>query len=138
MELTLFGRCCQTCRALLSQRFPNIPLAYRSGFPDGILLCSPTAVHPSVLAIPHSGEHLAMHFPRAAVVTCGMSARDSVSCSSLGDGCAILSVVRELPIIGGGFVDVQDICLPLRVPTDAEPIVLCTAICLCAGFPPQM
>ena len=133
MELTLFGRCCQTCRTLLSQRFPNIPLTYRSDFPDGILLFSPSAVHSSVLAIPHSGEQLAAHFPRATVVTCGMSARDSVSCSSLGDGCAVISVVRELPIVGGGFVDVQDICLPLRAPTEAEPIALCTAVCLCAG-----
>lgn len=137
MELMIFGTCPTACRNLLQRRFPTCPITYRAHFPTGILLLSPTDVHPAVLVIPHTGEHLAARFPQACVVTCGMSARDSVSCSSLTDGRAVISVVRELPILGGGFVEVQDVCLPHPQPLSAEQLALCTAVCLCAGIAPQ-
>ena len=135
MDLTIFGRHPTEYQTLIAPFFAGCSVAALPCHSDAILLSSDSAVHPAVLAASGQSEALVRQFPDACVVTCGMSARDSVSCSSLTDGSAVVSIVRELPIVGGGFVEVQDICLPLARPLPAGQIALFAAACLCGGIP---
>lgn len=139
MELMIFGAHRKEFHSLLSPVFSADILSCGTGkhHTDAILVIAPTAVHPAILAVSGPSETLARRYPNACLVTCGMSPRDSVSCSSVADGRAVLSIVRELPVIGGGFVDVQDICLPLTTPLPAGQIALLAAACLCAGISPE-
>ena len=72
----------------------------------------------------------------AVIVTCGMARRDSVSCSSFGEGRAVVSVVRELPILGGGTMEEQDVVLSGSGGLTAEELALAVAALLCAGTEP--
>lgn len=135
MEVTIFGRHPTEYKTLISPFFADCTVAtapYRS---DGVLLKSGSAVHPTVLATSGQSKDLVRRFPDTCVVTCGMSARDSVSCSSVTDSGAVVSIVREIPIVGGGFVEMQDISVSFTHPLPAGQIALLTAACLCAGIP---
>lgn len=135
IELTIFGRHLTEYKALVLPFFAGCPVTAVPCRDDGILLSGSSAVHPTVLATSGQNNDLARQFTDACIVTCGMSARDSVSCSSVADNGAVVSIVRELPIVGGGFVEVQDVCLPLSRPLPAGKIALFVAACLCAGIP---
>ena len=71
----------------------------------------------------------------ATVVSCGMSERDSVNCSSAAEGVAVLSVRRALPTVFGGSVCVQDIVL--NSSKRPELIAFRGGVLLCAGVPPE-
>lgn len=135
MELTIFGRHRAEYQTLISPFFAGWAVAAAPSGSDAILLTGNFTVHPAILAASGQNEDFTRAFPDTCIVTCGMSARDSVSCSSVTDTSAVVSIVRELPIIGGGFVEVQDICLPLVRPLPAGQIALFAAACLCAGIP---
>lgn len=134
MELTVFG---SHRLALLSRLKPLIAVTAtpEPQDPDGILLCG-DAAHP-ILIVSECGCRFLQRFPDACIVSCGMSSRDSVSCSSIYDSRASVSVMRELPVISGGRLDVQEICVPLRSPFSAELLTIGIAALLCAGRSPE-
>ena len=135
MELTICGRHPTEYKTLISPFFVGYTVTTAPFRSDGILLESGSTVHATVLAASGLSKDLVRLFPDACIVTCGMSARDSVSCSSVTDSGAVVSIVREIPIVGGGFVEVQDIYVPFTRPLRAGQIALFTAACLCAGIP---
>ena len=134
MTVTVFGRHKQT----LLTRLSALILAAAdpgSGQADAILVRGDLAC--DILILPGSSADLCRHFPKACIVSCGMSARDSVSCSSFQDQAASIAVMRELPLISGGRLDVQEICLQLQAPLPAELLSMAVAALLCAGVQPE-
>lgn len=134
MTVTVFGRHKQT---LLTHLSALIPAAADpgSGQADAILVHGDPAC--DILILPGSSADLCRHFPKACIVSCGMSARDSVSCSSFQDQAASIAVMRELPLVSGGRLDVQEICLRLQSPLSAELLSMAVAALLCAGVRPE-
>ena len=45
--------------------------------------------------------------------------------------------MRELPLISGGRLEVQEICLRLQSPLSAELLSMAVAALLCAGVRPE-
>lgn len=134
MECTVFG--CH--RLALSARLkPLLAVSAANELPsaDGILLRD--KVLAQQILIVSGGSYLLRRFPAACIVSCGMSSRDSVSCSSISGNRASVSVMRELPVITGGRLDVQEICVPLRAPFSAELLAIAMAALLCAGRSPE-
>lgn len=134
MERTVFGR----HRLALSARLKPLMAVTAADDPqsaDGILLCGEASAHQ--ILIVSGGCCLLQRFPAACIVSCGMSPRDSVSCSSISGNRASVSVMRELPVITGGRLDVQEICVPLRAPFSAELLAIAIAALLCAGHSPE-
>lgn len=70
------------------------------------------------------------------VVSCGMSAKDSVTLSSIGGGSVMLSIQRELPTVTGTVLERQEI--PVRCPERASPedALASSAALLLMGVPP--
>lgn len=145
MEVTIFG---QNKKELLSLLAPQ--LSHRNngsiqadiGYhkTDGILISDKNVsehIRKEILIITGGSNRFFKRFPNACVVTCGMSSRDSVSCSSIGEIRAVVSVVRELPIVYGGRVDVQDVCLALKTPVSANRLSMSVAALLCVGLAPK-
>lgn len=134
MECTIFGR----HGLALSDRLKPLLVVGAVSKPrsaDGILLCSEASAQR--ILIVSGGSCLLQRFPAACIVSCGMSSRDSVSCSSISGNRASVSVMRELPVITGGRLDVQEICVPLRAPFSAELLAIAMAALLCAGRSPE-
>jgi hypothetical protein len=137
VKLTLFGSSSREFCKIFRIFFPFCSIECTDGDhrTDEVLL-QHRQIPTVILASTQPTAHTACRFPGACVVTCGMSPRDSVSCSSCTGQQAVISVVRELPILHGGFVEVQDICLPLSPRLSADRTVLLTAVSLCAGISP--
>ena len=145
MDVTIIG---QNKKELLSLIAPLLPRRMDGAVKadpgvhktDGILISEENASDHSrneILIITGGNSRFFKRFPNACGVTCGMSARDSVSCSSISDSQAVVSVVRELPIVCGGRVDVQDVCVSLRAPAPADRLSMAVAALLCAGLAPE-
>ncbi len=145
MDVTIFGQNKKELLSLIAPRLShrkNGTIQADAGFhkTDGILISDenvPEHGQKEILIITGGSNRFFKRFPNACVVTCGMSSRDSVSCSSIGEARAVVSVVRELPIVYGGRVDVQDVCLALKKPVSAERLSMSVAALLCAGLAPE-
>ena len=134
MTVTVFGRHKQTLLTHLSALIPTA--ADRgSGQADAILVRGDPCG--DILILPELSGGFCRRFPKACIVSCGMSARDSVSCSSFQDQTASIAVMRELPLISGGRLEVQEICLRLQSPLSAELLSMAVAALLCAGVRPE-
>lgn len=134
MECTVFGR----HRLALAARLQPLLAVGAVDEPqsaNGILLRAEASAQQ--ILIVSGGSCLLHRFPTACIVSCGMSSRDSVSCSSISGNRASVSVMRELPVITGGRQDVQEICVPLRAPFSAELLAIAMAALLCAGRSPE-
>lgn len=134
VTVTVFGRHKQTLLTHLSALIPAA--ADRgSGQADAILVRGDPCG--DILILPERSGGFCRRFPKACIVSCGMSARDSVSCSSFQDRTASIAVMRELPLISGGRLEVQEICLRLQSPLSAELLSMAVAALLCAGVRPE-
>ena len=132
MTVTVFGRHKQTLLTHLSALIPAA--ADRgSGQADAILVRGDPCG--DILILPELSGGFCRRFPKACIVSCGMSARDSGS--SVQDQTASIAVMRELPLISGGRLEVQEICLRLQSPLSAELLSMAVAALLCAGVRPE-
>ena len=145
MDVTIFGHNKKELFAHIDPLLPkreDVTVKADAGFhkTDGILIRDEAVSGRSqneILIIAGGNNRFFKRFPDACIVTCGMSARDSVSCSSISDTQAVVSVVRELPIFGGGCIDVQDVCVALKAPISAERLSMSVAALLCSGVAPR-
>ncbi|MGI5971406.1 MAG: hypothetical protein ACOX7P_06785 [Oscillospiraceae bacterium] len=104
-------------------------------FPQDFFLKEPlvcrTALIPGNLP-PEAGRLLRV----SSAVSYGPGQRDTVTLSSYRLGAAVVSVQRELPLPGGGFLEPQDIVLHGSLP-DADNLIFSVGALLVMGVKPE-
>lgn len=133
-QITVYGGGTGALLCALSGAF-SVVGADLSGTWRGIRLRDGTS--PEILLVADDGGRVTDRADGAIVVTCGMARRDSVSCCSLSDGRAVVSVMRELPILGGGTLEEQDVVLTGSGGLVAEELAMAVAAMLCVGIAPE-
>lgn len=112
---------------------------------DGILICKPTlppnpgapSLSDSILCVAEPENTAALAMLRAAhgtVVTCGMSPRDTLTISSIGEQDAVVSVQRAIRLPGGETpLEPCEVRVRLSAPVAGYPLLGTCAVLLLAG-----
>lgn len=71
-------------------------------------------------------------------ITCGLSARDSVTLSSMGVDSAVINLQRSMTCFDGGVLEPQEIPLQLEAPVDDFALMAASAVYLLTGRKHQL
>ncbi len=132
MEIGIFGNGTQKFRDLLCAVFPGATLLVQEA-PEEVAFWLSDNSNRSIVLVPR-GDHPLLHqFSEACAVSCGLSPKNSVTCSSLQEGRVTVSVGRELPVLSGGKVWEQELSVGMSGRFSLQEVLLLSGLCLCAG-----
>ncbi len=90
-----------------------------------------------ILLMPGTAAHMVSSLCSSCIVSYGMSKRDSVTLSSIGEDALVLSLQRELPTLAGRHLERQDIPIGRAPGTDAGDVLASGAALLLLGVSPE-
>jgi hypothetical protein len=90
-----------------------------------------------ILLVPGTAINLTSIIKAECVISYGMSKKDSVTLSSIGDGESVLTLQRELPTLAGKVLERQDILVRSKRKYSPDDIMAGTAALLLLGLNPE-
>ena len=94
------------------------------------------AIPDSLLAVvDSSNEEVLLHVSRTKLpaVTCGLSPRDTLTLSSIGEQSAVVSLQRAIVCLDGAVCEPQEIPVLLRAPADCFVLMAVAAVFILSG-----
>lgn len=99
--------------------------------------CETFSGNPRAVAITDSQNAQTLRFAadhHLKTLTCGLSGKDTLTLSSIGENDAVVCLQREIATIGGGMMDPAEIPVRLREPLERiELLELAAALLLCGA-----
>ncbi len=115
-----------------------------SGQTADLLVVSPDLAEKDVtppacraLLVPGRLSPLAGDIPAAWAVSYGISSRDSLTLSSLGEEAISLALQREVVTLAGDCLECQELLLPRGGHTSPLHVLACAGVQLMLGVPPE-
>lgn len=97
-------------------------------------------IHPPAcraVLVPGRLSPLARDIPAQWAVSYGISPKDSLTLSSLGEDAISLALQREVVTLGGSCLECQELCLPHGGHRAPMHVLACAGVQLMLGVPPE-